>query len=214
MTSYLEHCFIYILTICISSLEKCLFKFLAQFLIWLSGGFCHWIVGLSHTLFCPSHSIFLFIFFNFNQFLILTLGSQCKSIYNPFTQTRTSHRPWIIIGLMSWWDKYKCVTPTRLFETLLLTQESQWSLVPEAEYIITGDNNKRYILDAWDHLFSTHSWVHLGKFLNMVSVILPLQLQSFEPSRAHSLRMHIDFEIPLPYCIWAALTEYHRLGGL
>ena len=42
----------------------------------------------------------------------------------------------------------------------------------------------------------------------MVSVILPLQLQSFEPSRAHSLRMHIDFEIPLPYCILAALTEY------
>ena len=128
-----EHCFIYILTICMSSLEKCLFKFLAQFSIWLSGVLCHWVVGLSHTLFYPI-SVFVFIFFNFNQFLILTLGSQCKSIYNPFTQTRTSHGPWIIIGLMSWRDKYKCVTHPRLFETLLLTQESQWSLVPKAEY--------------------------------------------------------------------------------
>ena len=39
MISYIEHFFMYLLTMCISSLEKCLFKAIAHFLTRLFGFF-------------------------------------------------------------------------------------------------------------------------------------------------------------------------------
>lgn len=48
MVGDVEHIFIHLLVICMSSLEKCLFSFFAHFLIELLFSFYYWVVGVSY----------------------------------------------------------------------------------------------------------------------------------------------------------------------
>ena len=88
LTNDLEHFSVYLLTICIFSLEKCLFKPFAHFLIWLSLSFCSWVIKVNYIFWIYLWSVYdleiislilwclSILFFKFNLLNLSVVGIQ------------------------------------------------------------------------------------------------------------------------------------------